>query len=393
VLRLSSLPHSGYGLYVHIPFCVRKCPYCDFYSVETLKGSVADRLATPLPRRDSFLDALERELAGLPTAFRPATIFIGGGTPTELAETDLERLLRMLHAYVDCAAVREWTCESNPGTLTAAKARLLKDAGVDRVSLGVQSFDAANLRFLGRIHGSAEAVAAYHLLRKTGFSNINLDLIHGIPGGDLDRLRADLEQIGELKPEHVSCYQLTFEEGTPLMAMKKRGQVREVPDEAAIAEDRLIRDTLREAGYMHYEISNYAQPGYACRHHHVYWQGGEYIGCGPSAHSHWQGRRYANVRLLRRYEEALLSGESPVTEEEVLTGDEKARETLVTWLRLLAGVPAVEFERVTGTALRTLAGETLDHLCAIGMLRWQADCVQLTEQGRLLSNRVFAELI
>lgn len=387
------MPHTGYGLYVHIPFCVRKCPYCDFYSVETQKGAIADRLTLPLPARTSFLDALERELAGLPAGFRPATIFIGGGTPTELADADLERLLRMIHAYADCAAVREWTCESNPGTLTATKARLLKDAGVDRMSLGVQSFDAANLRFLGRIHGSAEALQAYHLLRETGFTNINLDIIHGIPGSDLDRLHADLKQVCELQPEHVSCYQLTFEEGTPLMAMKKQGQVKEVPDEAAIAEDRLIRDTLRNAGYMHYEISNYARPGFACRHHHVYWQGGDYIGCGPSAHSHWQGRRYANVRLLRCYEEALLSGESPVADEETLAGERKARETLVTWLRLLDGVPPDAFEQVTGMALRALAGDTLEHLCTIGMLRWQADRVQLTEQGRLLSNQVFAELI
>ncbi len=381
------------GFYIHVPFCVRKCVYCDFYSLETLNGPIPDRLKAQPPTQTEFLDALEREIAGLPTDFRPDTLFIGGGTPTELADADLQRLLDLVAPLMARGACVEWTCESNPGTLTAAKARMIKDAGAQRMSMGVQSFDAKNLEFLGRIHDANDVHVGFALLRDAGFTNINLDLIYGIPTSDPDKTRHDIEQVIALNPEHVSCYCLTFEEGTPLMDMKQRGYVREVDGELEREQYQLIRKALRATGYEQYEISNFARPGYACRHNQLYWGNGEYIGCGPSAHSHWRGRRYANVRSLRRYCRALLNGESPVAFEETLDPEAKARETLVMGLRRLEGVSREAFRAATGFDYRTLHGDEITQLCAIGMLEERDDVLRLSEDGLYVSNAVFAELV
>ena len=381
------------GLYLHIPFCVRKCIYCDFYSLETLKGPIPDRLKAPLPDHSEFLDALERELAGLPDGFRPETIFIGGGTPTELSDANLQRLLQMIRTHTDLGALIEWTCESNPGTLTADKARMLLDAGINRISMGVQSFDPANLEFLGRIHGPDDVLTGYTLLRDTGFTDINLDLIYGIPTSDLDKTRADIDRVTGLNPEHVSCYCLTFEEGTPLMDMKRKGYVTEVDGELEREQYQAIRSSLRTAGYTQYEISNFARPGRGCRHNQLYWGQGEYVGCGPSAHSHWQGRRYANVRSLRRYCRALLHGESAVDFEEQLPPEAKARETLVMGLRRMAGVSRDAFRDATGYDYRALSGAQIEYLCGIGMLEDKNDILRLSEEGLFVSNSVFAELV
>ncbi len=381
------------GLYVHIPFCVRKCIYCDFYSLETLNGSIPNRLKAPLPDHTEFLDALEHELRALPEGFRPTTIFIGGGTPTELSDANLRRLLDMIRTCVDVADVVEWTCESNPGTLTAQKGRMLKASGVNRMSLGVQSFDSANLEFLGRIHGPDDVRESFGLLRDTGFADINLDLIYGIPGSTLEKTRTDVEQILALQPEHASCYCLTFEEGTPLMDMKRKGYVAEVDAEEEREHYQLVRSLLRQAGYEQYEISNFARPGRICRHNLLYWGDGEYIGCGPSAHSHWRGRRSANVRSLRRYCRSLLSGDSPVDFEETLPAEAKARETLVMWLRRLDGVPRAAFQATTGYDYRELIGERIMELCALGVLEERDDVLRLSEDGLFVSNSVFAELV
>jgi len=381
------------GLYLHIPFCVRKCVYCDFYSLETLNGPLEERRTTPSPDRPEFLAALFKEIEGLPEGFAPDTIFIGGGTPTELSDGDLERLLAGLHDRVDLSQVSEWTCESNPGTLTASKARLLKQAGVNRVSMGVQSFDPDNLKFLTRIHEPEHVSEGVALLRETGFTNLNLDLIYGIPGSNLEKTQRDIEQLLALEPNHVSCYCLTFEEGTPLMAMKRKGAVQEVDGDEERDQYALIRATVKQAGYQQYELSNFTRPGYASQHNQLYWGNAEYFGCGPSAHSHWDGRRYSNVRSLRRYVKALETGASPVDFEERLEPEAKARETLVMWLRRMEGVPADLFQVMTGFDYRELGGDTLAHLCEIGMLEEVDNRLRLTEAGLFVSDRIFSELV
>ena len=224
------------GLYIHIPFCVRKCRYCDFYSV-------------PVRRRDGlrsrFLQALDIELQKLPKDFLPQTIFIGGGTPTSLDAPELAGLFESVKKRVDVSKVTEWSCEANPGTLDWEKAKLLRDAGVNRVSLGVQSFDPQNLAFLGRIHSSTEAKDAYQLLRDAGFENINVDLMYGIPGSSREILERDLALIANLDPEHVACYCLMFEEGTELTRLRDAGSVAEIEDEEELEQYRLIRGDAR----------------------------------------------------------------------------------------------------------------------------------------------------
>jgi oxygen-independent coproporphyrinogen III oxidase len=382
------------GLYVHIPFCVRKCLYCDFYSLPMGNGPVGRRLREHETYDASrFLTALEAELAQAPAGFRPDTVFIGGGTPTELSDADFRRLLGLLRARVDLSRVTEWSCESNPGTLTAAKASIMREAGVNRVSLGVQSFDPRTLEFLGRIHSAEEAEAGYRLLREHGFTNINLDLMYGIPQGSPEIVAQDLDRLIALGPEHVACYCLIFEDGTPLADLQRLGYVKEVDDETELTQYKLVRERLGEAGYRHYEISNFARPGRECAHNLLYWGAGEYIGCGPSAHSHWAGERSGNVRDLAVYCDRLLGGEPARAFVEKLEPEAKAREVLVMALRRRDGITRDAFRKATGYDYRHLCGDTLNWLCREGLLEDTGRRVRLTEQGLFLSDGVFAELV
>ena len=204
-----------HGLYIHIPYCVRKCIYCDFYSVETSTAPLSQRLKEDIPDQPDFIAALEQELRDLPTGFAPATIFFGGGTPTELSDADFDRLMTIVDQHVDLRRVREWTCESNPGTLSPYKIERMKSAGVNRVSLGVQTLTPKLLDFLGRVHSAEEAEEGYERLREAGFTNINLDFIYGIPSGGEDQALQDARRAIKLSPEHLSFYCLMFEEGTP----------------------------------------------------------------------------------------------------------------------------------------------------------------------------------
>ncbi|MBN1269013.1 MAG: coproporphyrinogen III oxidase family protein [Kiritimatiellae bacterium] len=411
------------GLYIHVPFCVRKCRYCDFYSLPVAAG---EQDQVPL-----FLQALETELNRLPEDFTPGTIYIGGGTPTALQPGDLFELLALVGkvgrgvptaprlalnaspvpppaaGWPARTAARsvaggdsppylsavEWTCEANPGTLDADKLSALREAGVNRLSLGVQSFDLRNLSFLGRIHSVQEAEDAFCAAREAGFDNINLDLMYGIPGSARSALEADLAKIAELRPEHVACYALAFEPGTPLTAARDAGRLSEVEDEEQARQYHLVRRVLAEAGYRHYEISNFALPGRECRHNLLYWSGGEYIGCGPSAHSHWSGTRWGNLRALDDYCEMLSHGESPREFEERLDPRAKARETLVMSLRRVAGVSNEEFGRVAGFSYRDVCGEAIDRLIGQGLLVEENGRLRLTEDALFVSDAVFRELV
>ncbi len=381
------------GLYVHIPFCVRKCLYCDFYSVETSNCAVSRRHEALELGQERFLRALEEELGSLPDAFSPDTVFIGGGTPTELSDQDFRSLLALIRQTIDAEHVIEWSCEANPGTLTEAKAAMFKPAGIHRVSLGVQSFQPANLEFLGRIHSGEEAEEAVALLREHGIANINLDLMFGVPGATMEMLQDDLRRLLALRPAHIACYCLTYEEGTPLTDLKERGFVRPLNPEQELEQYQEVIRTLKEAGYRHYEISNFALPGFECRHNLLYWSAGEYLGVGPAAHSHWAGARFGNVRSIDAWCSGLLSG-SPAREfEERLEPAAKARETLVMSLRRLDGIDTDEFEKATGFAVESLYDGELSGLLGEGLLETHAGRLRLTEEGLYLSNRVFAELV
>lgn len=382
------------GLYVHIPFCVRKCLYCDFYSLPTAKGPVSRRLqGEDQPDQPAFLSALETELRGLPADFHPTTVFLGGGTPTELSLADLRALLDLLHRSVDLTAVTEWSCESNPGTLSEAKVEALLHAGVNRISLGIQSFDAATLEFLGRIHSADEARAGFRLLRRLGVRNINLDLIYGVPGASREVVERDLDSLLELDPDHATCYCLIFEDGTPLADLRQRGFVKEVGDDDELDQYGLVRERLRGAGFEQYEISNFARPGRRCAHNLLYWGGGEYLGVGPSAHSHWRGERFGNVRDLAAYTDRLRHGRSARSFTERLEPEAKARETLVMALRRLDGITAQEFETATGFRYADLCNRQLPWLRREGLLDDADGRLRLTERGLFVSDAIFAELV
>jgi len=352
------------GLYIHIPFCERKCSYCAFYSV----------VSKDWKKQEQVFQTLEKELQNLPADFEPETIFIGGGTPTAPDFQALESFfpnLGRLHPL-------EFSVEANPGTVDAAKLSLLKRNGVNRLSIGVQSFDPRCLETLGRIHSAEQAEEAFRLSRTTGFENISLDLIFGVPGQTMEMLEVDLDRALALGPEHIAIYNLMYEEGTPLTIRNP-----ERLDEALEREmyDR-IRARLKEAGFTHYEISNFAKPGFECRHNLLYWTGGEYMGCGPAAHSHWKGVRWANVSDLDDY---CING--PRREfEERLDPEAKERETLVMGLRLLSGVnvrPEL-YEKVRSTF------QTLEKR---GLLVIDGNCIRLTEEALFVSDAVFAELV
>lgn len=371
----------GPGLYIHVPFCVRKCAYCAFYS-----GPVA-----PHRVRD-WREGIAREWETLPTGFAPATVFIGGGTPTALPVQDLLWLLEQVRQLGGSApdghnappdALSEWTVEVNPGTLTTEKAAALRAAGVNRLSIGAQSFTNATLHRLGRIHTANDIRDSVELARAAGFDNISLDLIYGVPGVTRDSFCADIEAAPALGPDHLSCYCLEIEPGTPFASEVTAGQL--TVDEAEQREQfDWARQRLTAAGFTHYEISNFARPGCECRHNGLYWAGGDYIGIGPGAHSHWQGRRWGNTLELPVWKRAFDEQLEPRT---------KACETLVMGLRRLAGWRREDFVAVTGFDYDDLRGPEIARLAADGLLVAEPNRVRLAEDALFVSDTVFADLV
>lgn len=332
-----------------------------------------------------FFQALETEIKNLPTDFQPETIFIGGGTPTAPSFQCLEKFLPNLGKFHPV----EFSVEANPGTVDRQKLELLKNSGVNRLSIGVQSFDFQCLETLGRIHSAEQAEAAFRLARASGFENISIDLMFGIPGQTMEMLEADIERALSLGPEHMAIYNLMYEEGTPLTERNPsrldESLERDMYDH--------IRARLKAAGFVHYEISNFARPGFECRHNLLYWTGGEYIGCGPAAHSHWKGVRWANVADLEDY-----CANGPRCEfEERLDPEAKERETLVMGLRLLAGVEVSS--KVWNALQKRFQSLEEEGLLVIEPPSPKATAcrsgrrVRLTEEALFVSDAVFAELV
>lgn len=354
------------GLYIHIPFCARKCSYCAFYS-----------LSKPWKNVDRFFQCLENELTRLPPDFEPDTVFIGGGTPTAPDFQTLETFFPMLGRRLNLRPI-EFSVEVNPGTADRQKLDLLKNSGVNRLSIGVQSFDFHCLETLGRIHTAAQAETAFQLARAAGFENISLDLMFGVPGQTMAMLDADLDRALALNPEHIAVYNLMYEEGVPLTLLNPPRLDEELERDMY---DR-IRARLKADGFVQYEISNFARPGLECRHNLLYWTGGEYIGCGPAAHSHWKGTRWANIADLDDY-----CTNGPRREfEETLDLEAKERETLVMGLRLLGGV------EVSSTLWKNL-GAVFQTLEQQGLLQIDGRRVRLTEEALFVSDSVFSRLV
>lgn len=369
-LRDDSVRH----LYVHIPFCPKVCPYCSFY-----------KEAGSARKAPDFLDALVRELEmrakSLP--LRPATLFFGGGTPSALSVPQLDMLLERFAEILDLSALREWTIEMNPATVSLRKAALLKSHGVNRVSMGVQSWNAQLLAVLGRVHTAEEALHSHEILRAAGFASVNLDHIFGIPTQTPEQWRETLEQSIALNPEHLSAYCLTYEEDTEFMERFQRGDYHQDEEADAVFYETTM-DVLEGNGYAQYEISNFARPGRECLHNLCYWKGNDYLGLGPSAFSTIQGARWQNVANTDAYVASLLADRKfPVGFRETVTPETARRERIAFGLRTRDGVPL------------DLLGEqtTWSHMVEGGIATLRDGRLVLTRRGRLLADAVAGELI
>ncbi len=371
------------GLYIHVPICIARCRYCDFYK---LTPNEWDNI-------DLFIQCLETELQRLPKEFLPDTVFIGGGTPTALAPEKLSDFFEAIKRTITLSCVVEFSSEANPGTLTPEKLSIMREGGVNRVSIGVQSFNDKALRLLGRIHEADQAVEGFQMLRDAGFDNVNIDLIQSIPGMTQADVLADARMAINLDPEHLSYYNLIYEPGTPMTHDRDAGRIIPPGDDEEADNYFAVKALLEDSGYGHYEISNFCRPDRECLHNLIYWQGGEYFGCGPSAHSHWNGARYGNVRDLQGYCDQLLKNENPFGELERLGTEAKARERLVTGLRLTEGVDLSAFERLSGTSVDELCGPVIDDLIEEGLLQREGNRLALTADALFISNSVFSELV
>lgn len=375
------------GLYIHVPFCVRKCKYCDFVSYPYREEMAAD-----------YLKALELEMqhyAGVlsPEHKRFATVYVGGGTPTVLTTAQLDRLLMFTQKYFCRAKDAEVTVEANPGTVDREKLKLLKEMGVNRISFGVQACQQRLLNILGRAHNFKQAVQAVEQARHVGFNNINLDMIFGIPTQRLAEWTVSLNLLLEMQPEHLSCYSLQLEEGTPLAKDVERGVLKGCPDELDLAMYQKAIKYLTRHGYTHYEISNFARPGFQSRHNLIYWHNGNYLGLGPAAHSHFNGERWANTGSLAEYAGSLAKKELPVTERFKLTKKEVMSETVFMGLRLLDGLNLSEFRRRFKQDVLDIWPEQITKLCSQGLLKLTDGRLKLTDKGLPLANIVFMEFV
>jgi oxygen-independent coproporphyrinogen-3 oxidase len=380
--------------YVHIPFCAHHCGYCDF----TVVTGADDRI-------EAYLEALDAEFAMLGEPQAVETVFIGGGTPTYLSAGQLARLLTAVHKWLRparsvnegvehslaCASgLSEYSIESTPESLTAEKVAVLADHGVNRVSVGVQSFDARTLRVLERIHSPDDVPRAVDTVRAR-IDNVSLDLIFGVPGQSLKDWNDDLRRGLELAPDHVSTYGLTYETGTRLWKQRRRGLVRALEEDAELAMYLHALDTLSAAGLRQYEVSNHARPGRECRHNRTYWANHAYWGFGIGAARYVKGRREINTRSLPEYLRRLRLGETATAQSEELSPGERARETISVQLRRAEGIDRAGFAVQTGYDLDVLAGAVIArHVCA-GLLADDGARVRLTRRGVCVSDSLIAD--
>jgi oxygen-independent coproporphyrinogen-3 oxidase len=372
-----------FSLYIHIPFCQAKCAYCDFNSYPGQEALF-----------DGYAAALVRETEAAGPA-RVQTLYIGGGPPTVLPLFLLAQILDEARRSFPIDAAAEISIEANPGTVDLEKLAGLRTLGINRLSLGVQSFDDAELRLLGRIHTAAEAVEAFRAARQGGFDNVNLDLIYGLPRQSLDSWSATLSRALALRPDHLSLYALSVEEGTPLEASIARGSLPEPDPDLAAEMYELAERTLAQQGYLHYEISNWARTGtHRCHHNLTYWHNEPYLGIGAGAHSWAGGWRWSNVSQPANYVAQTLDGQRPIATEEEIGPPLEMGETMMMGLRLLnEGVTYERFRERFGQDLRQRFANELAELTDLDLIAQDGERVRLSERGHLLGNQVFLRFL
>lgn len=413
------------ALYLHIPFCETKCPYCDFNTYEGISSLIPD-----------YMEALCKELSHWgSTLSNPqlSTVFVGGGTPSLLSESQMGTLMDHIYQNFSCSSLTEITVECNPGDLNYEKAMSLRKSGVSRLSIGMQSLDDHILRVLGRRHTSAEAINAYKTARAVGFDRINLDFMYGIPKQTMASWEDTIDRAVQLAPDHLSLYCLTIEPNTPMEAMTKRGQLPEPDPDLAADMYEYCAEVLAQHSYRHYEISNWAKPNQTSLHNLVYWENGYYLGVGPGAHSHLPAQaiilprsfthtalpetttlpaevssyRFSVIRSPKDYIrkasdlpihhlppfEASWFSSGLLDTFELIDHDMQMAETMMLGLRLADGVTTTGFETRFHQTLQDTYPDIIRELIGMGLLEWKEDALTLTDRGTLLGNEVFMRFV
>ena len=387
---------KDFGIYIHIPFCRQKCFYCDFPSF-----AGKERMIGP------YLEALEQEMGqvrqrlwdrgeavfGSDGKLAPGTIYIGGGTPTVLETVALPDVFYLLQKHIDVEHAGEITIEANPGTVDGEKLRLLHGFGINRLSLGVQSFDDGCLKAIGRIHSGQEAAEAVAEAQDAGFANISVDLMYGLPGQDMNMLRESVETALSLGVQHISIYGLQLEEGTVFDKLHQQGKLVLPSDELTEEMYDYITAFLPEQGYYRYEISNFALPGYESRHNLSYWQDVPYLGFGSGAHSYWGDCRYQNPARIEVYMEEVFQGRAMCHVEEKVTEKAHIEEFCFLALRTAAGISVRRFAAVFGRDVHELYGEQIRRLVEKGLLLEDRERLCLSPLGMKYGNQVFGEFL
>jgi oxygen-independent coproporphyrinogen-3 oxidase len=367
------------ALYVHIPFCRRKCHYCSFVSYEYREAEIP-----------AYLSALKKELVWRARGERVRSIYFGGGTPSLLSARQVEDILTTISSLFAVDEEAEITMEANPGTVNTIYLTAIRSLGVNRLSLGVQSLNDGELALLGRIHTRAEARDAVRFARNSGFKNLSLDLIYGLPGQTLPDWQNTLDEVIDLGPEHLSLYALSVEADTPMWKAIENKHIPDIDPDLSADQYELAEDILSTHGYRHYEISNWAKEGRECHHNMTYWENMPYLGLGIGAHSYLDGHRLANTQSLDKYLAAFSNNLQPVLDlDEEISPELQLAETVILGLRLRDGIDTDNIRSRFGIDLLECYSQQVETLVGFGLLEYVGQHVRLTRRGRLLSNEVF----
>ncbi|MFC1846304.1 radical SAM family heme chaperone HemW [Chloroflexota bacterium] len=371
------------AFYIHFPFCRRKCDYCSFISYQGYEAYIP-----------TYISALKKELAARVTEQQVSSIYLGGGTPSILSSENINDILKVIFSLFVVQDDVEITIEANPGTIDESYLAALRMIGINRLSLGVQSFNDNELDMLGRIHNASEAKDAVHHARKAGFNNLNMDLLYGLPHQDLPGWRDTLSQAIDLDPEHLSLYPLSLEGSEPMFLSIERGEIPALDSDQSADQYELATDLLKEYGCNHYEISNWAKRGYECRHNIGYWRSKPYVGVGVAAHSCLNSHRMANTSDINKYMDAFLCNMPIVRDQnDDIEPELLLSETVIMGLRLSDGVNLDDINNRFGVDLLEAYSDQINELTGLGLLECIEGNIKLTHRGKLLGNEVFCQFI
>lgn len=371
------------GLYIHVPFCTKRCLYCDFFSNTdmTFKQPYVEAIIREMELRKEYIQGEGLE-----------TIYFGGGTPSQLQVEDFDRLFNAIYKTFDTENCREITLEANPDDMNPEYISMLRDFPFNRISMGVQSFQDEDLRFLNRRHNAEQAIRAVNLCKEQGLTNISIDLIYGLPGQTLSLWEQNLEQAIRLDVPHLSAYHLIYEEGTALYKLLEAGKIQPVTEEASVTFFSTLIDRLTATGYLHYEISNFARPGFLSQHNSSYWNGKTYLGLGPSAHSYNGIDREWNVSSLPIYIESIQNGKT-IPEKESLDLTTRYNDYIITGLRTMWGINYNDIRNTFGDELQIYCRKQAAPYIKQGLLKQSGENLTLTRNGIFISDGIMSDLL